>query len=359
MLPNTGCARGRRLNWWYEWVGGGTHETMGALAVRAAALLLATAALTSCSQYMAFAPDPRSRVSPNEAVPEPTRHFEHVLIIVLENQDYENAISDAYLLKLTREGASLNDFHGLAHPSYPNYLAMISGREIRTQGDKQSEFKGPTVGKRLLDKDKKLTWKNYAEGYPGSAIADTRQPYVRSCFLDDRLPLSRFARKHVPFLCFDEVTASSCEGVVPAWELERDLTANALPAYGLYTPNMDNDGHDPVLSAREGLRKASAWLQGFRRLLGQYPEAMRSTLAVVTFDESRNQSMEYGNHIYTVLLGDMIAPGDEKGYPGAYNHYNLLRTIEDNFGLLPLNTEGSGDSAARGITGVWKEMGGR
>jgi hypothetical protein len=33
-----------------------------------------------------------------------------------------------------------------------------------------------------------------------------------------------------------------------------------------------------------------------------------------------------------------------------YDHYDMLRTIEDNFGLQPIN---SGDSKARVITGIW------
>jgi predicted NBD/HSP70 family sugar kinase len=34
-----------------------------------------------------------------------------------------------------------------------------------------------------------------------------------------------------------------------------------------------------------------------------------------------------------------------------YNHYSVLKTIEDNFGLPPLN---SGDANAALITEVWK-----
>ncbi len=34
-----------------------------------------------------------------------------------------------------------------------------------------------------------------------------------------------------------------------------------------------------------------------------------------------------------------------------YTHYNVLRTIEDNFGLQPLN---EGDRAAAPITDIWR-----
>ena len=91
------------------------------------------------------------------------------------------------------------------------------------------------------------------------------------------------------------------------------------------------------------------WLQGFLDPLhtdGAWPE---DTLIVVTFDESEDQSSSYGNHIYTVLLGNMIKPG--LIIPGRRDHYDVLRMIEDNFGLCSL---AGGDGAARPITGIWK-----
>jgi hypothetical protein len=43
----------------------------------------------------------------------------------------------------------------------------------------------------------------------------------------------------------------------------------------------------------------------------------------------------------------MIEPGV---YSAPYNHYNLLRTVEDNFALPPL---AGGDATAVPIDGVW------
>jgi hypothetical protein len=37
----------------------------------------------------------------------------------------------------------------------------------------------------------------------------------------------------------------------------------------------------------------------------------------------------------------------------AYDHYSILRTIEDNFGLGPIHKD-SGDGAASIITSIWK-----
>ncbi|PON15114.1 hypothetical protein C2W62_25535 [Candidatus Entotheonella serta] len=50
---------------------------------------------------------------------------------------------------------------------------------------------------------------------------------------------------------------------------------------------------------------------------------------VITFDEAYPYPFHYG--IYTLLLGDFLEPGTINSEP--VNHYNLLRSIEDNFGL--------------------------
>src|SRR5258708_17736390 len=96
----------------------------------------------------------------------PSRHFDHILVIVLENQAYVNAIKDTYLKQLADQGANFTDFHGVEHPSYPNYLAMIAGSTFGMRGifgDSQQDFLDDTQHKTLADS---IDWKNYAENYP-------------------------------------------------------------------------------------------------------------------------------------------------------------------------------------------------
>ena len=59
------------------------------------------------------------------------RHFDRVVIIVLENVDYEVASQNKDLAALAAKGASFTNFHALFHPSYPNYLAMVAGTDFR------------------------------------------------------------------------------------------------------------------------------------------------------------------------------------------------------------------------------------
>jgi hypothetical protein len=123
-----------------------------------------------------------------------------------------------------------------------------------------------------------------------------------------------------------------------------------------YSPNLDDDGHDPTSNPQEGLKKASDWLRVFLTTWLHFDdttwvpkdEQMKRTLVIVTFDESEGNDKP--ERIYTVFLGSMVKPQE---ITTAYNHYSVLRTIEDNFGLDPLHKE-SGDGTASVITGIWK-----
>jgi hypothetical protein len=107
---------------------------------------------------------------------------------------------------------------------------------------------------------------------------------------------------------------------------------------------MNHDGHDT------SAQFTGTWVKKF--LDDTFPEKLRQgTLVVVTFDESGGNS---DNRIYTLFLGDMVKPAsqqDPKALSKSYNHYSVLRTIEDNFGLEPLTAN---DRNASPITDIWK-----
>jgi len=268
--------------------------------------------------------------------------FQRILIIVLENQDYEDVIADPYFQTLAQRGASLTNFHGLFHPSYQNYLAMVAGKTIPTDGDHQIDIDGKTIADLLGARG--FTWKNYAEGYP-TDIDPAKYP--KRCFTASEL--GRYRRKHVPFASFRRIQDQACDKIVPGQDFAADFKNAALPTYAFYSPDMDDDGHDPKDQAAVGLAKAATWLRGFLAPLLDNAAFMRDTLTIVTFDESCIYCRRPDtNHIYTVLLGDMVRPGEVPHY---YTHFNLLRAIEENF---TLGTLADGDGNATPITEVWK-----
>ena len=53
--------------------------------------------------------------------------FNKVMIIILENANYRDALAQPFLGTLTKSGALLSQFYAEAHPSLPNYIALTAG----------------------------------------------------------------------------------------------------------------------------------------------------------------------------------------------------------------------------------------
>ncbi len=272
------------------------------------------------------------------------RHFKHVILIVLENEGLHRALAVPYFAALTKQGAWFSNYHAVGHPSYPNYLALISGSTLGFTSDTQGDpLDGPTIADQLEARG--LTWKQYAEDYPGNCFrGNTAGGMYLNSFAHGIIG-HPYARKHVPFLSFASIqnNPKRCARVVDGDQFMRDARGDSLPNYSFYTPNMRHDGHDTPIDT------AANWLRGFLGRLQALPAMHDSTLVVVTFDEGIPP--EYSeNTVLTVMLADSIAPGE---YKQRVTHYGLLRSIENNFGLSPIS---AGDRDATPIPEtVWRK----
>lgn len=278
-------------------------------------------------------------------------HFDHFLLIVFENEDAKNVLSVPYMDSLAKSGVYLSDYYAVAHPSYPNYLALVGGQTFigsdkamddpfahsdKDFGDAQLLIDAPSLASRL--EKSKLPWDVFAEDYPVTDSIPTRCDFRRARGL--------YARKHVPFLSFKEFHdhPELCAHIRNLKWLRPD----SLAAYTLVVPNMVHDGHDAPLAT------AAKWLRGFLKPILANRELMKSTLVVVTFDESSMSGREkiFGarrpNLIYAALVGGVVKAGTVSNDP--YTHFSMLRTVEQNFGLAPsLAPEGTNS-----IEGVWQ-----
>jgi hypothetical protein len=253
--------------------------------------------------------------------------FEKVMIIVLENADYKDALKQPAFSQLAQGGALFTDFNGEIHPSQGNYIAMASGSHYGVDSDKSVDLDVRHIGDLLEAKNK--SWKAYLEDYPGG------------CFTGKRS--QNYVRKHNPFISFVNIQSdeSRCKAhLVEASVLSQDVRNNKVPDYSLYVPNLKNDGHDT------GVGYADRW---FSRVFGPLlkdPNFMKNMLLVLTFDESEKYD---GNHIFTAFYGDSVIPGSKS--TARSDHYSVLRLIEDQFGLGNLGQE---DRSASSIIGIWK-----
>jgi hypothetical protein len=247
--------------------------------------------------------------------------FKRVVHFVFENADYEDALKQPYFRRLADSGVLFTDSRAVTHPSQPNYIAMIAGSTLGVLLDGRVDLNERHLGDLLREKG--LSWKAYAEGYPGN------------CFLGMRS--GDYVRKHVPFLSFLSVSRNptECAKVVNALEFFSDLAKGQLPAYSMFVPDLRNDGHDT------GPEHSARWFEAqFGRVLSD-PAFLGETLVIVTYDESESYLSK--NQIYTVILGANTAPGMRVS--SRIDHYSILALIEEGLGLGNL---GRGDRAAAG-----------
>jgi hypothetical protein len=268
--------------------------------------ILTCAALAAIPLVGSSAPVQAASRTPAGSVP----RVAHVVVIVFENHERGDVLGTASaptFNRLAADYAQATDAQAVAHPSLPNYLALVSGSTHGVTDDcTDCPQSGPTIASQLATKHRSAL--TYAEGYPSS---------------------SRFAKKHVPFLYF----AQSVSHVVG---IDR-FDARHLPAYAMVVPDLCHDMHD--CSVAEGDR----WLKRFIGPLLAAPD----TAVFLIFDEG-SSDIGGGGRVPLILLGPVVRP--HAVFRGRTSHYGVLRTMEAMLGLPPLGL-------ARGaplITGVWK-----
>ena len=251
----------------------------------------------------------------------------YVIMIVLENTNAQDAKSQPFMGGILPKAAYLNNMQAVAHPSQPNYLAMVGGSTFGVTDDADHDVNASHLGNLMGGQH----WWVYAEDYPG---------YYGYCFTGEQS--GNYVRKHNPFMSFTNVNTQPygyCANIVNASNFAVDAANNQLSRFSLYIPNLQNDGHDT------GVAFADNWLQ---TTWGPYLESdsfMADKLVIITFDEDDGTS---NNLIYTSLLGPGIASGAVS--QRQYNHYSLLRLVEDIFRVGSL---GRNDATAAQINDIW------
>ncbi|MFF2043460.1 alkaline phosphatase family protein [Kitasatospora sp. NPDC058170] len=250
------------------------------------------------------------------AVPRP----DHVVVVLFENKDYSKIIGNPavpYLNSLAGQGASFSRSFGITHPSQGNYVALFSGDLQGVTGDScPQNFTGKAnLGSQLTAAG--YTFKGYSEGLPSTGYTGCSS--------------GNYVRKHNPWADFDNVPAAAS---LPYSGFPTDYTK--LPTVSFVIPDMCNDMHDCAPETGD------TWLRTNLDGYAQWAKTHNSLL-VVTFDEDNFSSV---NQIATVFVGEKVRPGV---YSERIDHYGVLRTIEEAYGLGAL---GNAASAAP-ITDIW------
>ena len=255
--------------------------------------------------------------------------FEHVIVVMFENHGAAQVLADPLATTFRRLGesyATLENYDAVAHPSLPDYLALVSGYTFELHTDCTAcVFRVPNLADTLAARS--LTWRTYVEDIPPN-LAHVRRPAVKA---------------RIPFLYFRDVLSSPrrMRDIVPLSAWERDVRARRLPNFSLVIPDLCHDMHN--CSIRTGNR----WLASFMRPLLRPGELARSVV-FITFDEAeRADDRGGGGQVPALVVGPLVRPDSLTAEP--LDHYSLLRTIEDAWGLPRLGRS----ATARPITGIW------
>lgn len=239
----------------------------------------------------------------------------HVVIVIEENHDYSQVIGSTaapYLNALATQGALFTSSYALTHPSQPNYLHLFSGSDQGVTDDTcpppGAQYTTPNLGAELLAAG--LAFAGYSEDLPaeGSLVCSS----------------GSYARKHAPWTNWQGTGTNQLPPSVNLPLTSFPTSFAALPTVSVVIPNLDNDMHNGSDPARISI--ADTWL---RDKLDSYVQwaTMHDSLLILTFDENEGAS---GNRIATIFVGPMVRPGQ---YGETIDHYTVLRTLEDMYGL--------------------------
>jgi phosphatidylinositol-3-phosphatase len=230
--------------------------------------------------------------------------YSHIVVVIEENKPYAQIIGNTsqapYINSLAAGGALFTQSYGVTYPSQPNYLALFAGSTFGVTTDNCPQtFSAANLGSELRAAG--LTYSSYSESMP-------RQGY-KGC------KSGEYVRKHNPAPDF-----SNLPGKVNKTFAQFPTSYGMLPRVAFVAPNLLDDMHSASIAAGD------SWLQANMNGYVQWAQTHNSLL-ILTWDTDNTKS---GNHIATLFVGANIVPGQ---YSETINHYNVLRTIEQAYGL--------------------------
>lgn len=275
--------------------------------------------------------------------------YDHIFVIVDENKDLASVVGKAYapaITALAKTYGLATHYDAVAHPSEPNYVAIVGGSTFGIHDD--GGLPGNSVDAPSLAAQLEAThrsWKGYYQGLPAPG---SLAPYA-----------GNYAFKHSGFLNFRSVRRDPhrAQHIVGFDQLVADAANDALPNVALIVPDLCDDMHGvgmntsdcSVLNWRALIHRGDDAIGRITRLLMRTPawRSVQHCAIVLVFDEDDSGSTEGGGgRVPAVVITNHGPRGMVDDTP--YTHYSLLRTIEDAFGLAHLAH--AGDAATVPMT---------
>ncbi|MEA2509934.1 MAG: phosphatidylinositol-3-phosphatase [Actinomycetota bacterium] len=241
--------------------------------------------------------------------------WKHVIWIIMENRSFSQIIGSSnapYVNSLATRCGLATNYRAVAHPSLPNYLAMVSGSTQGVTDDKppsSHQLKGPSIFSQLG-----TGWTSLEESMPSKCALASSGTY---------------AVKHNPVAYFTTIRTACAARDIPLASMP-DMSAR----FTFVTPNLCNDMHDCSVQAGD------KWLATFiPKILNSSTYSIGSTAVLLTWDENDGSS---SNQVATVVISPTVAQGARSST--AFTHYSMLRTTEEMLRLPLLGNAASATS---------------
>jgi hypothetical protein len=259
----------------------------------------------------------------------------HVWVFVMENHSLGQILGNRrapFLNRLAHRYRVATRFYAPAHPSLPNYLAMISGSTHGCSSDHcKGGLRGPTLASQLSAR--RLGWLGFFEGLPRRGYTGgNRGGYVRH---------------HNPFVYFRRVTSKAHQRrrIRRLRSFPRSL--RHPPALTFVAPNNAHNMHDG--SIQTGDRWLSYWVPRVMRSRGYRHHGV----ILIIWDEGHNDGSGcclpriHGGRIPLFIISRHARTHHRLTRSGTT--YSLLRSLETGFGLPHLGLA----ATTRALPRVW------
>ncbi len=277
------------------------------------------------------------------------KNFQHVFVIMMENTGYDSLIGNTnapWINSAASTHGLATSYFGVTHPSQPNYVAATAGIQ-GNDNDNDETLSVPNIVDQMESNGK--SWKAYMQNL---SLCTTKLAHACGNQL--------YERKHNPFVSFADVQSSPARmaNIVDLSQLSSDLAAGTVPDYVWISPDQCNDMHGRAGASSDPCRFAN--VQGLIRtgdaFLSDTVGAIMSSSAwtgnsviFVAWDESdfTNSPTNFGfgdtsgccdsirgnggGHVVTLVISHSDHASRTSGV--SYNHYSLLRTIQDGWRL--------------------------
>jgi len=321
-----------------------------------------------------------------------------IFVIMLENHSQSTVIGNPnapYITGLAEKYGEATNYYGVTHPSQPNYVAAITGQlDIDKMNDHPTNtFAWTNLVDQLESHGK--SWGAYMEAMPSAGYTGFTAPGS----------VALYTNKHNPFVLMDDIRSdpSRLANIKPYTDLAADLNSSHAPDFVWISPNQCNDMHGGVYVTVAGhpetpcpygstvddandaalKAKADAFVEGAVETIRSSKAWTGNSVIVILTDEADFDGSATDTDLWADVSGCCdspgygIAPGLPEGYvlvdngshpwsgpfgggkvpaivvsrngprgivdETPYNHYSLLRTIEDvwHLGFLGYAADGA------------------